>query len=152
MFFKSNCLEAVKSINSDISRRKWGSYPILSNIKDSFLAFRYWSWTSIRITANETADNLAELAKSRMYNEVWAYRPPSSFTFILNRDGLFGVLQQMFSLMLSGRLMDGVVLVLLCLSSSSPSLHIICLWFCCPPLWLELPGLLLLHVFLDLAS
>ncbi|BFG20197.1 hypothetical protein CerSpe_064710 [Prunus speciosa] len=86
--FESNCLEAVKSTNGDISRGKWEIYPIHSNIRDFLLAFRSYSWTWIRRIANEAADHLAELAKSRMRNEVWAFRPPSSLTFILNKDGL----------------------------------------------------------------
>ncbi|ONH90255.1 hypothetical protein PRUPE_8G042700 [Prunus persica] len=86
--FEFDCLEAVKSINGDISRGKWEIYPILSNIRDFLLAFRSCSWTWIRRIANEAADHLAQLAKSRMCNEVWAYRPPSSLTFILNKDGL----------------------------------------------------------------
>ncbi|BFG37398.1 hypothetical protein CerSpe_236720 [Prunus speciosa] len=85
---ESDCLEAVKSINGDISRGKWEIYPILSNTRDFLLAFRSYSWTWIRRTANEAADHLAKLAKSRMCNEVWAYKPPSSLTFILNKDGL----------------------------------------------------------------
>ncbi|KAI5312574.1 hypothetical protein L3X38_041747 [Prunus dulcis] len=68
--FEFDCLEAVKSINGDISRGK------------------SCSWTWIRKTVNEAVDHLAQLAKSRMCNEVWAYRPPSSLTFILNKDGL----------------------------------------------------------------
>ncbi|CAL8998931.1 unnamed protein product [Prunus brigantina] len=86
--FESDCLEAVKSINGDISRGKWEIYPILSNIRDFLVAFRSCSWTWIRRTANEAADHLAELAKLRMCNEVWADTPPSSLTFILNKDGL----------------------------------------------------------------
>ncbi|KAI5325838.1 hypothetical protein L3X38_034912 [Prunus dulcis] len=45
--FESDCLEAVKTINGDISREKWEIYPILSNIRDFLLALRSCSWTWI---------------------------------------------------------------------------------------------------------
>lgn len=80
--FESECLGVVRSINGDISRRPWEIYLVMCNIRDLLANFQARSLSWIRQTANQAADHLATLAKSRCARKFGLHSPhPPSHSF-----------------------------------------------------------------------